>query len=785
VIWRRSLTALFASALLGACGSTTTPPHSVSGAHPSVARRRLDDRPPLVLVRRDGDPAPAVAFASAHDFGALASAAMAAAVKTRLAAQGLNVSSRPSALGFTVTLLAATPNEARRFVQALPGVLEQPFAANDPALVAVRAAVQALAAERLAGPSEETTAACTAELVAGETARVFDPASDKARDELGAWLKHSRAIKPSAFAAVGPETTLGAVEDALARGPDWPGGEPPSDAWPARDELGVDFATNTTHRLSFALRLANEDAAARAVEVLVAPRSTLARRLGALRPEWRIDRAAVVGRPRGACLRVDALPLAGEIGPAPADVAKAVTIVGEEAHAALAERARGGGLDDAILGATDPADAAAAAAWRALVGREKAGAERTFVAYAAGSAEKGRFDLLGALAALRAQSAEPLVELVRRGEPGQGRLWALLAPTCGTSPEASNDAGEAALVVSALARASTPGDVNIEPWIATDGVGLVAGTRRLAGDESSDAQAQRLGRALGELVATTRPSPTELVAARDDLALGVGGEQHRGLAVALDALTQGHPSWLEPRGTFAALASAPGGGFEAALGRWLSRPLRLAVLTNADPNQADVVRTELERWIRPVRGEVTRCPARSRAVSSGGVLTLSVAGDAPEGSYVLVPFPAYEHRLPNEARATLLLLNRSGGMLDQTLADLSASATALALGGPDEAALVVEVVAAEGQRAAAVDRLRQLFDYLAGGRLAPSDVEYARRELERQDAAEALDPRRRLVLTWRSPSRGAEPPLDATRLARWLASLRRSGTVVVNVTPRG
>jgi hypothetical protein len=786
VVCRRSLTALCAFALLAACGGSSTGPVSPGGARPAtVARRRLDERPPLVLVRREGDPAPAVAFAAAHDFGPVASAAMAAAVKARLAAHGMNVVSRPSALGFTVALLAPNANEARRFVQTLPSVLDQPFPANDPVLPAVRAAVQALAAQRLAGPAEEAAAACSAELFAREPSANFDPASDKARDELAAWIKSAHAVKASALAAVGPAETLGAVEDALARGPDWPDGEPPTDPWPARDELGVDFATNSTHRLSFALRLASEDAAARAVEVLVAPRSTLARRLSALRPEWRLDRAAVVGRPRGACLRIDTLPLAGDLGPSAPDVARALAVVSEEVRDAAQASTQGGGLDDAIVGTTDPTDAAAAAAWRALVGREKPGPERTFVAYAAGTAEKGRFDLAPALAAWREASAQPLFELVQRPEPGQGRLWALFAPTCGTSPEAASDAGEAALVASALARAATPGNVTLEPWIASDGVGLLAGTRRLGPDESSDAQARRLGRALGELVATARPTPAELVAARDELATAVGGEQHRGLAVALDALSQGHPSWLEPRGTFAALASAPAGGFEAALGRWLARPVRIAVLTNSEPKQAEVLRAEVERWLRPVRGEVLRCPTRVRSPATGTEISLSVAGDAPEGSYVAVPFPAYEHRLPSEARATLFLLNRSGGLLDQSLADLSASATALALGGPDQAAFVVEVVAAEGQRAAAVNRLRALFDHLGTDRIPPGDVEYARRELEREDAAEALDPRRRVIAAWRNVNRPAEAPLDAARLAKWLTSLRRSATVVVNVAPRG
>lgn len=780
------MTALVACALLDACGGAPAARNAgtTRAGAATVARRRLEARPPLVLVRRDGDPAPALAFAWAHDFGSVASAAVGAALKTRLALRGFDVRVRPSALGVVVTLLVAAPNDARRFVQVLPAVLDEPFSVADPALVAVRGAVQALASQRLAGPAEEATAACSGELAPREPPRPFDPETNQGRAELASWLRSAHALRSAALAAVGSAEVLNAVEDALARAPGWPEGALPNDAWPARDALGVDFGAGATHRLSLALRLGNEDAAARAADVLASAQGTLIERLSALRPKWQLERAIAVGRPRGACLRLDATPLTAELGPAALDVAKALSILADEAHAAV-RATTPGGLDDAIVGATDPADAAAAAAWRALVGREPAGPERSFVSYAAGNAEKGHFDLNAAIAAWREASAQPLLEVARRAEPGQGRLWALLAPACGTAAEAASDAGEAALVVSALSRAVAPGDVSVEPWIATDGVGLLAGTRRLGPSETTDAQARRLGHALGELIAARRPSPAALVAARDELAAAVGGEQHRGLSVALDALTQGHPSWLEARGTFAALGSAPSGGLEAAIGRWLARPLRVAVLTNGDAGQADVVRAEIERWVRPVRGEVMRCPPHARNAALGGETTLSVTGEAPEGSYVAVPFPAYEHRLPAEARATLVLLNRSGGLLDQALSDLPASATALALGGPEAAAFVVEAVAAEGRRQPAVDRIRALFDRLATSKLAPSDVDYARRELEREDAAEALDPRRRVVGTWRGTARATDPPLDATRLAQWLASLRRSATVVVNVVPRG
>ena len=778
-------TALVALTLLDACGgsSTTTGAKNARGSAVSVARRRLDDRPPLVLVRRDGDPTPAVAFAVATDTP-LAAAATSAALRARLAARGFAVRLQPSALGFSVSALVPNAAEARRFVQVVAAVLEVPFAANDPALEAVRAALTALAGTRVPGPAEAAVTACSGELALGDTAKSWDPASDKGRSDLAAWFKAARAVHRSAFAAVGPAELLKTVEDALAQGSAWPDGSALDDPWPARDELATDFTPTATHRLSLAVRLPNEDTAARAARALAAPSSTLVRRLSALRPEWRLDRSMAIGRPRGACLRLDVVPTHSEVGPSATDVARALTIVAEESRA-LGTLTGRGDLDEAIAGATHPGDAAAAAAWRALVGHGEPGVVRTAVSYSATPAERGRFDLATAVIAERQAEKEPLVEVARRAEPGQGRLWALFAPTCGTSVESAASAGESALVVSALARSAPEGEVSVEPWIAPDGVGLLVGTRRLTPAESSDAQAVRLGRAIGELVATARPTPTDIASAREELTSGLGGEQHRGYFVALDALTQGHPSWLEPRGTFAALASAPAGGFEAALQRWLGRPLRVAVLANGGANQSETLRRELERWLRPLRGDVARCPSHNHPASPSTELTLAVSGDAPEGSYVGVPFPPFDRRLPVEARAALVLLNRSGGWLDQVLSDLPASATALALGGPDAAALVVEVVTTESQRTLAVDRLRQLFDRLSTGRIATqADVDLARRELAQGEAGELLDPRRRVVATFRGATK-PEAPLDVSRLSAFLATLRRGGTVVVHVASRG
>ena len=119
VVWLRPVTtALVALALLGACGAgtnATTGAKSGHGSAASVASRRLDDRPPLVLVRRDGDPFPAVAFAVTTETP-LAAAATSAALRARLAARGFAVRLQPSALGFSLSALVANAAEARRFV---------------------------------------------------------------------------------------------------------------------------------------------------------------------------------------------------------------------------------------------------------------------------------------------------------------------------------------------------------------------------------------------------------------------------------------------------------------------------------------------------------------------------------------------------------------------------------------------------------------------------------------------------------------------------------------------
>jgi hypothetical protein len=161
------------------------------------------------------------------------------------------------------------------------------------------------------------------------------------------------------------------------------------------------------------------------------------------------------------------------------------------------------------------------------------------------------------------------------------------------------------------------------------------------------------------------------------------------------------------------------------------------------------------------------------------VTLTTTEGEVTESAYVGVPMPRFEGRLPIEVRATVFLLNRRGGWLDRALGDLPARASAVALGGPRAAALVVRLAAPAEVRDQALARIRALVDRFPSGVATSAEVTLADRELGRADAAERRDPRRRIVELWRGA--GTPERLDAAKLVKFQADLGRTGRLVVLV----
>ncbi|HEV8247343.1 MAG TPA: hypothetical protein VGP93_16305, partial [Polyangiaceae bacterium] len=673
--------------------------------------------------------------------------------------------------------------QAKAFIADVRAALGTPLVVQDAALDGLKQAFKGLRARTWLGAGDAAVAACSGELGIAQGSSLPDLETDAGRTLVNGWLERALGSDNSSFAAVGPAPWLDTTGLGLEASEAWPRGTKPEDSWPERDALHVDFVSDGPRRLSLAMRVADSAAALLAADQLGRPASALALRLAALPAAFRVERAAATVRARGACLRVDLSGARAEPGPNATQVAKAVLVTDEEMALTLSQ-ASGSTLQGAVARASDPRDAAASAAWRALATQSAPANPRRTVGYVAHAAERGDLMLAPAIEGLQKGWSRSTLDLLTRDERGQGELWILLASPCGTVTETTMDSGRHALLVRSLARdASGSNEVELEPWITPDSIGLLAHAAPRDSGESSAALARRVGAALGRTLLAVNPQGATVAAARSALLDDVGAQPMPGYWLAIEALSPGHPAWLEPRGTFAALSDNSRASIEAERRALLSGPLRMAVLTNAGPAQSTQARDALERWLRAERVDLSTCAEVARTAPRSGEFTLNTTpGSEHEGAYLAMPLPALSGTNRLEAEATVWLLNRPGGWLEQALRGLSAQAQARAMGGTRAAGLVVRVVAPEDSEAAAIAELRSLFERLSRGAVSADEVVAAAKELGRAELESSLDPRRRVVDLWRAA--GPPRPLDLASLRAFHARLGSASQALVLVRSR-
>lgn len=750
-----------------------------------VEMRDVEHRPRISLVARLGDPSPAVAMAVAHDLGSTASTVLAAILQTRLEKLGFpQTQARPEALGLQVRALVHSPAEAGKFVRMATRALRTPLSAHDPALPAVARALEALEARSFSGSAEQAVAACTGELGVRVGAALVDPRSPAGLRRIEAWRKQVATAPSVAFAALGPAPLLNAAARALSETEAWPESPAPRDPWPTHDVTGVDAAGGDTRTLSVALRVGDGSVAIEAARKLAEPHSALSERLGSMDPAFHLERVVGTTRPRGACVRVDVHAPGGKPAPRLQDVADATLVTLGEVHRALSAAASSEWtLEDSVLRPSDPRDAAAIAAWRALSGRLKPGPERVFVSYSARrSTPRDSAALEQAIQRQRVRWQHLTLDQRARVEPGQSELWALIASPCGTVGESADDAGLSAMVVRSLATERPRiGDVRFEPWVSPDGIGLLAHAPRQGPHDTPEKQAARVGNALGRALVTTELSGTDVARTRANLLHELGPGPEPGWWLAVESAAPDHPSWLEPRGTWQSITSAATHAVEERRRELLRGPLRVAVIANWDRAQVATTSAAIERWLAPLRGDARECPAAAAVAPRHGELNLetSASVEPRAAAYVSVPLPHGPAGLPREAEWTALLLNRQGGWLDQALRlpGLASSAHATVLGGSHAAALVIEVTAVDDKVDEAVAQVRGLLARLGQGAASADDAAIARRRFQQLDAAAALDPRQRIVDLWRG-TRSA-PTADLASLRRFQHEAFQPGREIV------
>jgi hypothetical protein len=723
------------------------------GIAPPAQHARLellssDGHPAIARVNRSGDPMGGVAIAIAHDGGSAASVSLAGLLEARLRTAYPAVITRPHDLGVIVSHLVADAASGARFTQSALAALSTPVGDGDPALPWIHEKLSALS--QVQGEAgDDPVRRCS-----GELAR---PSAAVTTNQAMVERVRSAAARASAVAVgvLGSRAVLDAVTTTVQAGKPWPAGGP-EDPWPKRGNAYGVPANASGATLSVALRIddgARAIAAARSLGGAASAR--LEARLASLATEFRVERVTATTRPRGACLRID---LSSSDTNVSARAAAWAAIIAEQEAWKAAPKGAGAwwDIEDGVLRAADPREAAAVAAWRALSGRLVANEPVRFVRFAAAGSEQIASELQRA--ATRRDSA---LEVRSRVESGQGEFWLLAASPCGVFQESAAESGLTALTLIALSQAAAerhPG-VAFEPWISADVVGLLAHGPRTGPGESGTAHASRIADALGWAIAGTRLSGQDVAAARATLTAALPVETGGVWSAALEALSPGHPSWLEPRGSFAAISGHSGHAADARRRTWLGEPLRLAVLANGDASQGNAAEAAFSNWLAPGIGEAGRCPKQSARLPKSG--ELQIARAKPGQSIVAV------HLNPGtqaDAEWVTFLLNRPGGLLDQALQGTRLGrAQARLLGGELRAALVIEVHAFDENQKDAVAQVRALLARLASGALSPKDVEVARAHFARVRLGRSLDPRQRLIKTW-----GVAPDTEPTA-----ASIRR------------
>jgi hypothetical protein len=770
-----------------------------------VTRSTGEGRPGLVVVSREGDARGALAVAVsaeglAPDRGAVPAVALAALVEARATARGLDASAVGGWGSWRLRALVASPAEAARAVEIVRDAMLAPVQKDEPALAAVTRKLSALARRALPDRALVGVARCT-----GEAFGTGGDAERPTAEEIEGWRRAAHVLGRVAVATAGDEALADAAAGALAGGPAWPGATTRASNPDAPDGRAVvydasgEVAPGAARVVVTAWTPTPEQAVA-AAPALGDPRGPLASRLAALEAPARVRSVVATAHADGGCVAATVDLAARDLAAATAArLATAAALARQEIVVELADTTAPSDLGHGLaLRAPDPREAAERAAWWALSGRRSGASDDLRVALTVGVAAPRDGAPTGG-EALRAEIDRatiawqaPAVEAHTHVERGQGEVWILLASACGTLGETTADAGAGAVVATAAAaQASGTGDERVEPFVATDGVGVLAHGAARPG-EGPQAHARRLADVASRAFAADPLDAVRVAQARTTLLARVGELDVRAVGTLGAALAPGRPSWVEPLGSPFGLSSASEEAIALRAAAMRAGPLRVAVLANADDAQARAAVRAVDRWIARRPGEARACPpAATLSPPRTGTYAVDVPAGASSEALLAFPLPAGDEVARAAAAWLAAALEGPDGLLAHALGaapgDPAEGALARAwsagvLGAPRSPALAVRVVALDASLDRAVAQTRALLDRVRQGALRDEDRARAASAMARAALSVALDPRARTIDLWRGEAPSPAPSLDALR-AFAAATLHDDALVITAARP--
>jgi hypothetical protein len=684
---------------------------------------------PLAIIAREGDPVGSVAaFVSTAGIAparrGVVEAALAAVLESRLPAARVT----PQVDGVRVVLPMHDPGDVGKLATALVAPIGD---ATD--LGPVRRKVTALATLGH-GPDElEPVARCEGTLSAPLDVTVPTPT------ELESWRSAAVVNERVGFGVVG-------------RSPPATGPRLPSGAAAPRVLVAPEPVSYVSESSALHLTWAGDVRLLGAARALARERSPLVAMLGSTDAGAHVQSLAATLDAHGACMslrvEIDRDMTAARVG-------ALVALATREARAALES---GGDWAPSI----DASEAAEQAAILALAPSDRVPDAPPHV-FVGAPAPPSRDDLASAIETAAHVWDTRTVEARTSVEDGQPSAWMLIGSPCGTDGESDGDTGASAVFAMAAARDARSQDVAAEPWIASDGVGILA----------SGADVGRLADVLARPFVID--SLDEVQTARGQLLESV----HPALAALAQVIAPGRPATVLPTGTTFALLALSDASIAARAEALRHGPLRVSVIANAGAHQSDDAVSRVDRWI--ARNSARACPVRAGTQSPKPGTYAIATDDGSSEAYLALPVA---DDASAEAAAIAAMLDGDGGLLHKALGDgLARGFGARMLGASSGRTLVVHLEAPTGALDAAVSQTRALLDRMRQGAITDDDLGRAKRRIERERAAKLADPRQRLVSLFRGDKETPSPTLDRVR-AFASASLHDDALVIVAARPR-
>lgn len=581
--------------------------------------------------------------------------------------------------------------------------------------------------------------------------------TDLERLRRAAFLQHR-----AHWGVVGVSEIVNAAGPAMAALPVWPDADPKDFHWP---DTNVSRLAETQHqgpRIELSGLIPNARRSLAALRELRKPTSQLLDVSASLPLPMRLERISSTPLLNGACLSLSLVPVVDGSAATLDDLLLAARAATKEL-----QRLVSSGLDDdegdalAILEESDPRQAARLATMLALSQDVQEKPPRLRVEIDPGvdlsdmNTTPAQQRALSTVLAAAPPSAG--IAMVQAVEQGQGKIHALLASPCAGWWESAKSVGVTGLLMRVLAsRYRDYAGVSFEPWVTGNGVGLIAHAGRRSIEETPEDLALRLGDALGRVLGTANFDTNDVWRTRSEWLATLGPGPRPALWRALQAFSPQQPALVVPDGTYASVEAISLPDLREQRTRLLRSTLRLAVLSNADRHQAEVVRDSVARWLSLTRAEATTCPTWQEPLPlvSGEVRLQTRSDDSGDATVTIaLTLPVGDKLDEPHTMVLLQLLAGPSGWLSEHLraAGLVATCEARVVGGTRRRGLVIAIGTLPTVADAATAAIRELFQQLAEGQLpAGPSLGAAISRWALSETGKRFDPRTRLEDIWLS-----------------------------------